>query len=143
MQEILNKVLMTIIAIDIFALGILVLFLINFRMNIHRRLVEREFALLLLSSIQKADSTEQVAKIMNMNVDYLSQYCLDRGIETPEMRIERIQEQKRRQDEENQRIMEEEAMWRSEQEKINETRNRERELEAKKRKERLRKFGIS
>ena len=143
MQELLNNLLTTIIAINIFALGILVLFLINFRINIRRRIAEREFALLLLSSIQKSDTTEQVGRIMNMSAEAVTEYCLDRGIETPEARNARVEEQKHPQDEENRRIIEEEAAWRAEQERINQDRNHEREQEAKRRKERLRKFGIS
>lgn len=143
MQEILNKILVVSIAIDIFAAGALVLFLINFRLNIRRRLAEREFALLMLTSIQKSDTIEQVARIMGMPVSEITEYCQERGIETPEARTARIEDVKRRQDDENRRIIEEEAAWRAEQERINQERNREREQEAKRRKERLRKFGIS
>ncbi len=143
MQEILNKILAVSIAVDIFAAGALVLFLINFRLNIRRRLAEREFSLLMLTSIQKSETTEQVARIMGMTVSEITVYCQERGIETPEARAARIEGVKRRQDEENRRIIEEEAAWRAEQERINQERNREREQEAKRRKERLRKFGIS
>ena len=143
MQEILNKLLTTVIAIDLFAVGILILFLLNFRLNIRRRVADREFSLLLLSSIQNSETTEQVSKIMNMPASEITLYCRERGIEVPETRTARVAEIVNRQNAETRRIMEEEAAWRAEQERINQERNEEREMEAKRRKERLRKFGLS
>lgn len=143
MQDILNRFLMIMIAVDLLAVGLFVLFLINFRVNVRRRIAERELALLLLTSIQKSDTTAQVAKIMNMDLDAVTRYCLERGIELPEARNARIETQKQKKEAENRRIQEEENAWRAEQERIAEDRQRERELEAKRRKERLHKFGIT
>ena len=142
-QDILNKILIIVIALDVFAIGVLTVFLINFRLNIRRKITEREFTMRLFTAVQKSDTTEQVARILNMTVPEITHFCQTRGIELPETRISRLEAVKRQKEEENRRIMEEEAAWRAEQERITEARQREKEIELKKRKERLRKFGIS
>lgn len=142
LQEILNKVLIFVIAANLFAVGILVVFLINFRMNIKRRVEDREFALLMLITIKKSTTTEQVAKQLGLQTEDVAHYCHLNGLETPEEAAERIASVARRKEEEDRRIAEEEATWRAEQERINAERIREKELEAKRRRERLKKFGI-
>jgi hypothetical protein len=143
LQDILNKVLTIVIAADVFVVGVLFVFLVNFRINIRKRIAEREFATRLLTLIQKKDSTEQVAQAMNMSAADITSFCNSRGIDLPEVRIARIETAKRQKEEENRRIMEEEAAWRADQERIAEERQREKDAELKKRKERLRKFGIN
>jgi hypothetical protein len=143
LQDILNKVLTFIIAADVFIVGVLFVFLVNFRINIRKRIVEREFATRLLTTIQKKESTEQVAQAMNMPAADITSFCKARGIELPEVRIARIEAAKRQKEEENRRIIEEEAAWRADQERIADEHQREKDAELKKRKERLRKFGIN
>jgi len=143
LQDVLNRILTIVIAVDVFALGVLVVFIINFRINLRRRIAEREFAMLLISAVQKSETTEQVSRTLNINVSEITNFCIARGIELPEARIARLEAVKRQTEEENRRIMEEEANWRAEQEHIKEALQREKEADLKKRKERLRKFGIS
>ena len=142
-QEMLNRFLSIVIAIDIFAIGILVMFLANFRIIIRRRITEREFFFRILSLVQKSDTTEHVAQIMNLSVPEVTRYCKKHSIELPEARIARIEAAKQQEEDANRRILEEEATWRAEQERHAEERQREKEIEMKNRKERLRKFGIT
>lgn len=142
LEAFLHKFLMFVIALNVFVLGIMVIFLVNFRMNIKRRVTQREFALLLLMTIKKSASTEQVAKQLGLTTEFVMNYCHAHGLETPEEAANRIATAARRKEEEERRIAEEEATWRAEQERINTERIREKELESKRRRERLKKFGI-
>lgn len=142
-QDVLNRILIIVIVVNVFALGVLVVFLINFHINIRRRVAERKFSLRLLDTVKKSETKEQAAQDMNLTVQEITQFCMSRGIELPESRLARIEAIKRQKEEENRRILEEEATWRAEQERNAEARQREKEIDLKKRKERLRKFGIS
>ena len=142
LQASLQKALLFIIALNTAAAGILFIFLVNYRITIKRRAAEREFALLLLMTIKKSTTTEQVAKELGLKVEDVARYCHAHGLETPEEAADRTALVARRKEEEERRIAEEEAIWRAEQERINTERIREKELEAKKRRERLKKFGI-
>jgi hypothetical protein len=143
LQNILNRLLFIVIAVDLFALGLLLVFIWNFRVTVKRRISERRFATKMLTSVQKSETTEQVARLTGVSAQEVIDYCTERHIELPETRISRLADAQRQKDEESQRIMEEEAAWRAEQERLSEARLREKEVELKKRKERLRKFGIS
>ncbi len=141
-QHYLSRILVIVVALNVFALGVLLVFLVNFRINIRRRVLEREFALRLLVAVQKSASTEEVARHTGLPVSDVSEYCRVRGIETPEERTSRLELIRQRKEEEARRIMEEEALWRSEQERITAERQREKEQEAKRRRERMKKFGV-
>ncbi len=143
LQNILNRLLFIVIAADLLALGLLLVFIWNFRVTVKRRIAERRFATNMLTAVQKSETTDQVARLMNVPPQEVIDYCTERNIELPETRIARLADAQRQKDEENQRIMEEEAAWRAEQERLSDARLREKEVELKMRKERLRKFGIS
>ena len=143
LQNILDRILFIVIAADILALGVLLVFLWNFRATVKRRIQERRFATQILTTVQKAETTEQVSRLTGVSPQEIIDYCTERHIELPETRIARLVDVQRQKDEESKRIMEEEAVWRAEQERLNDARQREKEIELKKRKERLKKFGIS
>ncbi len=143
LQDLLNRMLFIVIALDLLALGVLAVFLLNFRSTVKRRIQERMFATHMLTMVQKATTTEQVAKLTGKSAQEVIDYCAKHNLELPETRIARIAEAQRLKEEEDQRILDEEAAWRAEQERLSEARQREKEAELKKRKERLRKFGIS
>lgn len=142
LQDYLNRILVYVVALNVFALGVFLVFLVNFRINIRRRIGEREFALRMLMAIQRSVSTEEVSRQIGIQVADIIDYCKDRGIETPEERFARLEMIRKRKEDENRRILEEEALWRAEQERITADRQREKEMDAKKRRERLKKFGI-
>ena len=69
-------------------------------------------------------------------------YCKDKGIETPEERKEKRDRIQKKKEEQERKMMEDEAAWHAEQQKIDDKRHKEIEEEAKKRKQRLQKFGF-
>jgi galactokinase len=142
LQMYLNKILIIIIATDIFALGILAVFLFNHRVNIRRKAQAREFSLRMLAALQNSETVSQVAAHMGLEVTDVMQYCQAHGLETPEERKSRLEAIKKRKEDETRKIMEEEQAWRQEQEHIAEERQREKDVTAKIRRERLKKFGI-
>ena len=142
MDLILNKIFVTIMAIDFFALGVLLIFLVNARINLKREITEKKVYFNALTAAQTADSSEDAAKVMNVSPDEFISFCQEKNIETPEKRKERLEKIKKAQKDDQRRIMEEEATWRAEQERIAEVRRREKEEEARKRQDRLRKFGF-
>ncbi|HUT62765.1 MAG TPA: hypothetical protein VMZ04_02295 [Anaerolineae bacterium] len=140
MDLMLNKIFITIIAIDFFALGVLLIFLINARMNLKREIAEKKVYFKALTVVQTARSSEEAAKEMKISPNEFILYCEEKNIEIPEKRKERLDKIKKTQEEDQQRIMEEEAAWRAEQEQIAEERRKAKEEEARKRQERFRKF---
>ena len=142
-HAILIKVLLAVIAGIFFLSGILVLYMVNSRINLKRKLQERQRVLRIMTIAQNMESTEKAAEAVGMKVEDFVLFCKRMSVELPEARIARLESLRIKKEEELNRIMEEEAAWRIEQEKINEERRLEKELEAKKRRDRLRKFGIS
>ena len=142
MQVTLVKILMIIIAVDIFALGIMVLFLINARINLKREIIEKRFFYRAIEAVKNAESIDKAAKMINVPADDFKAWCEVHNIETPEKRLERLEKEKKAKEEEERRIMEEEAKWIAEQERLTEEQNRFQEEDARKQKERLKKFGF-
>jgi len=142
MNSALLKILMWIVAFDVFFFGLLLIFLINARINLKRRIMEQRFfvkACLLAGNVK---TSEEAAAQLHISPDEFRRYCRAKGIEAPEDREARLEEERRKKEEEQQRILEEEAAWRAEQERILEERRKAQEEEARKRKERLRRFGF-
>ena len=142
METTLYKILMAIVAIDIFALGAMILFLINARINLKRQIIQKRFYYKTLALSQTADSAEEAASKLHINREEFITYCEEKNIELPGKRKERLEKDKKTKDEEQKRIMEEEAAWRSDQERILEERRIAQEEESQKRKEHLKKFGF-
>jgi hypothetical protein len=142
-QAILIKVLLSVVAGIFFLTGILVIFMVNSRVNLTRRIHQRQRALRILNAAQEMESTEKAAESMNMKVEDFRDFCRRFSIELPEARVARQETLRRKKEEEIKHILEEEASWRAEQEKVKEKRRLEKEQDAKRKRDRLRKFGIS
>lgn len=142
MQLFLNKFLLIIIALDIFAFGLLIIFLINTRINILRKVNQARLFIKVFEISKTADSSEEAAQIIGITHEKFIQYTEERNIESPEIRKEREEKNKKIKEEEQKRIMDEEARWHAEQEKITAERKNILEEQALKRKERLSKFGF-
>jgi len=142
MQLLLNKFLLIVIAIDIFAFGLLVIFLINSRINILRKVNQARLFIRVLETSKSANSSEEAAQILGISREKFIQYSKERNIEFPEIRKEREEKNKKMEEEEQKRIMDEEARWRAEQEKTSAERKQILEEQARKRKDRLSKFGF-
>ena len=138
----LYKILMWLIALNVFGLCVLILFLINARINLKRDLKHQEFYVKVLTLTRRDKSSDKIAERLNITRDELLQYCHMKNIEIPEEREARLEKERNHEETEKQRILEEEAAWRAEQERILEERRKEQEEEALKRKERLKKFGF-
>lgn len=143
LQECLNRILIIVLAFDVVALGILVVFLFNHRVNIQRKAREREFSLKMLAALQQSDTVAETAAHLGIEVSDVVQYCHSLDLETPEERKARLDSIRQRKEEETRKIMEEETAWREEQERIAEERQRDKEQNSAKRRERLKKFGIA
>lgn len=139
----LYKLLLIILAVDVVLATVYVVFLVNARINLKRQFIIERFSVRAIKTAQKSESTEQAAEDLNMTVEEFEEFCRVNRIETPEVRKERIEAAEKRKKEEMRKILEEEATWRAEQERIAETRRLEQEEDARKRKQRLKKFGIS
>ena len=143
METILYRLLMIVIAFNIFALGLLILFLINARFNLKRDIIKKRFYVKAILLAKKCDSSEDAAQKLHVTPEKFTAFCKEKNIELPEQRNERIQKEKEEKEEKERQIAEEEATWRAEKEKIKEERRRAQEEEAKERKERLKKFGFN
>lgn len=142
MSHALFKIFMVIIAINVFTLGVLVLFLINTRVNIKRRILKKQFYLKTVAISNTANSTKAAAQALLVTPEEYIAFCKERHIETPEDRLENLEKKRLTEEKEQRKILEEEAAWRTEQEKIKEERRIAQEEESRKRKLRLKKFGF-
>jgi hypothetical protein len=142
-HQILIQILLAVIAGIFFFSGILVLFMVNSRINLKRKILQRQRVLRIMNVAQNMENTEKAAEAVGMKLEDLVEFCKRMSIELPEARIARQENLRLKKEEELNRILAEEAAWRAEQEKLNEENRVEKEQEAKKRRDRLRKFGIS
>ena len=142
-QQFLLQILITVVAIDIVLAGVLIVFLINARIILKKQFVERQFEIRTILAAQQAASSEEAAKQLGMTTEEFENVCDHSKIDTPEQRLAKKEQAEKKKQAELRRIVEEEATWRAEQEKAAEQRRKEQEEETSKRKERLRKFGIT
>ena len=131
-----------VLIVDLFAIGVLLVFLINTRINASRQAANTYFFISVLKTARKASSSDDAAQLLNIGRDDFISYCELKGIETPEQRKEKKEEQDRMKQEHAIKIQEDEELWRTEQEKKLEQRRIEQEEAIQKRKERLKKFGF-
>jgi len=143
MSSFLMKILFWALALDVFALGLLLVFMINARMNLRREITEARYYFKAIALAQMTSSSDEAAERMGIPLDDFKKFCALKDIEPPERRTSRIKAEHEAEEEEQQRLMAEEAAWRGEQERIIEERKKASEEEARTRKERLRKFGFS
>ena len=142
MYSILLDIFWVIILIDLLVLAIMVVFFINARINLHRQIVNTRFFLRTLNASKNAETSLEAAKMLNIDLDEFTTYCQMKGIVSPEKRIENKERIDRKKREEEQRILQEEASWRAEQERALERKRKEQEKASQERKERLKKFGF-
>ena len=142
MYSILLDIFWVIILINILALAIMVVFFINARINLHRQVVNTRFFLRTLNASKVANTTLEAAEMLNIDLDEYTTYCKMKGIESPEKRIENKERIDRKKQEEEHKILKEEATWRAEQERALERKRKEQEEASQERKERLKKFGF-
>jgi hypothetical protein len=142
MTGMLYRVLVWIIALNVFSLGVLIAFLINARINLKRDIKQKARFYKFISLAHTSKSSESAAQQAGISAEEFTLFCERNGIEIPENREARIKKEHDQEEAERQRILEEEAAWRSEQERIIEERRQVQEEEARTRKERLRKFGF-
>ena len=142
MYSILLDIFWVIILLDIFAFAVMVVFLINARINLHRYITNTRFFFNVLNATKTSETSSQAAEMANMDIDEYSNYCQMKGIITPEVRKEKKEKIEKEKLKHEEKIFEEEATWRLEQEKILEERRKAQEAEAQKRKDRLKQFGF-
>jgi len=141
-QHYLLKFLVFFIALDLVFAGVMVIFIINIRIILKKRFIERRFEIRAIKAAQKSKTSEEAAKQAGISIEEFANFCKRRSIVAPEERIRRKEEAEKRKQDDMRRIMEEEAAWRAEQERVTEEHRKEKEEETKRRKERLKKFGI-
>ena len=124
LETVLLKVLFIVVAVNLFALGVLVVFLINARVNLKRNIKEQQFLLNILKAVRYGSSTEEASKKLGITVEEFEEFCAKRMLETPDQRKERIALQEERKENETKRILAEEAEWRAEQERVKEERRK-------------------
>ena len=142
LQHYLVKILIFLIALDLVIAGVMVIFMINIRIILKKRFMERRFEIRAMKAAQKSTTSKEAAKQLGIPIEEFTSFCTSKNIMLPEERTRRKEEAERRKQEDMRRIMEEEAAWRAEQDRIAEERRKEKEEETKRRKERLKKFGI-
>ena len=143
MYSILLDIFWIVILVDLFVLAVMIVFFINARINLHRQIVNTRFFLRVLNASKVAPTSLKAAEMLNIDLDEFNSYCQMKGIESPEKRIEKKDKIDRKKREEEQRIVDEEAAWRAEQEKALEKKRQEQEKASQERKERLKKFGFN
>lgn len=142
MYSMLIDFLFIVIVLNLFALALLVIFLWNARINLRRQVEVRRFIIITVNAAKTAHSSEAAAAQLNISLNEFLKYCKDKGIETPEERKEKRDRIQKKKEEQERKMMEDEAAWHAEQQKIDDKRHKEIEEEAKKRKQRLQKFGF-
>ena len=143
MYDLLFKFLVTIVALDVFLVGVLLILLINARTSLRRNIHDQRYNMKIFTAAKSSKTSEEAAKGAGINLDEFKKFCSKKHIELPEDRIERVTLQKKHEQEEQERILEEEATWRAEQERQAEERRAAKEDEARQRHERLRRFGFT
>ena len=142
MYSILLDIFWVIILINLLALAVMVVFFINARINLQRQVVNTKFFIRTLNASKVAKTTLEAAEMLKIDLDEFTTYCRMKGIESPEKRIENKERIERIKQEEEQKILKEEAAWHVEQERALERKRKEQEEASQERKDRLKKFGF-
>lgn len=136
MYYILLDIFWLVVLLDLFALTVMVVFFINARINLQRQIINQRLFVSAVKAAKTTESSVAAAKMMNIDPGEFTTYCEKKGIDTPEVRIEKKEKAERMKREEEQIILQEEANKRAEQEKLLEQHHKEQE-DARKRKKRL------
>ncbi len=142
MYSLLLDIFWLVILLDLFALVVVVVFFINARINLQRQIINQRFFVKAVKAAKTAESSIAAAEMLNIDSDEFAKYCKRKSIDIPEVRTEKKERVEKIKREEEQKILQEEAKWRAEQEILLEERSKEQEESARKRKENLKKFGF-
>ena len=142
MYDFLLGILWYVILIDLLALAVLVLFLINARINMTRRISAIRFYQRTVEVSKMANTSLEAAGKLGMDVDAYTTYARQKNIDTPEARNERLERLEHERQEQDKRILEEEARWRADQERLVEEQRKAKETEMRERKGDLRGSGL-
>ena len=89
-----QKIIIAIIAIDLFALSVYLIFLINVRIISQKEQKKRQLYLQLSYAAMYNSKNETAAEKLNMSVDEFIEKCKEFNIELPETRVEKIEQEK-------------------------------------------------
>jgi hypothetical protein len=142
MYSLLFDIFWVILLINVFGFAIMAVFFINARMNLRRQVKNTRYFMRAFEYSKTAESSLEAAEMMNVSLDEFIDFCTMKGIERPEKRIEARDRMDKAKRDEEERILAEEAAWRSEQEKVLEEKRKDHEKAAQERKKRLKKFGF-
>ena len=131
-----------IVLLNIAALVVWVIFLFNARINLKRQIEYKRFLIRLIQAALKLDSSEEAAAALHISVAEFKEQCRRKNVDIPEVRKEKDVAIENRKKAEELRIIQEEANWRSEQERLMDERRKTLEDETNRRMERLKKFGF-
>ena len=143
MYSLLLDIFWLVVLLDLFAIAVMVVFFINARINLQRQIINQRFFIKAVKAAKTVESSVAAAEMLNIDSDEFTKYCEIKGIDTPEVRIEKKERVEKIKREEEQKILQEEAKWRAEQEKLLKERHKEQEENTRIRKEHLKKFGFN
>ena len=89
-----QKILIAVIAIDLFALSVYLIFIINVRIISQKEQKKRQLYLQLSYAAFYNSKNENAAKKLTMSVDEFIEKCKEFKIELPETRVEKIEQKK-------------------------------------------------
>lgn len=137
MYYILFDIFWLVVLLDIIALTVMVIFFVNARIILRRQIINQRFFARTLKAAKTTESSVAAAKMLNIDSGEFTTYCEKKGIDTPEVRIEKKEKAERMKREEEQKILQEKANKRAEKEKLLAEKHKEQEEDARKRKKRL------
>lgn len=142
MYSLLLEIFWIIVIVDFFILAVMLLFMVNARITLQRHIVETRFFMNAVHAAQTSTTSAEAGEKIDITPEKFTELCKTKGIDSPEVRKEKKEMIEKKKKDEERQIMEEEAEWRAEQEKILEEHRKAQEEEARHRKENLRKFGF-
>lgn len=137
MYYILLDIFWLVVLLDIIALTVMVVFFVNARIILRRQITNQRFFARTLKAAMTTESSVAAAKMLNIDSGEFTTYCKKKGIDTPEVRIEKKEKAERMKREEEQKILQEKANKYAEKEKLLAEKHKEQEEDARKRKNRL------
>ena len=89
-----QKIIIAVIALDLFAVAVYIVFLINLRIICQKEQKKRQLKLQLSYACLYNSKNETAAKKLNMSVDEYIEKCKEFNIELPESRVEKLEQEK-------------------------------------------------
>jgi hypothetical protein len=142
MYDLMVQILWYVVLLNVLIVCIYLLFLVNARINMQRRIEQVRFYHKADEISKQASSSYEAAEKLSMKPETYAEFCRTKNIDTPEMRNERAEKMERDRQTQEKRMLEEEARWRTEQERLAEEHRKAKEDELRERKINLRKSGF-